>query len=351
MGDPSKESLLLPFGIPPETSRLVRIAHGFINETYAVETPQGTSFILQQLNPSVFQDYRGIMENLQKALPYLHAPGYQKLVLFPTLEGNSFYTDEEGRPWRVLNYIQDSYSIDASDRPGIAAEAGHIIGRFHQLVAPANPEDFIPVLPRFHDLAHRIGQLQDARKKADPDRLQKASNTLLVCEELIREYGELALDGMPIRLCHNDTKLSNILFRKADDKALCLIDLDTLMPGFLLYDLGDALRTLVNPQPEDDPHPRKIHTNLDMFRAFVEGLRDSGLEMTPGEEESLDYATAYMCLLHGVRALTDYFLGDVHYRVRYPDQNLVRATNLLGTARSATENREALQKIRKEVFT
>ncbi len=350
MGDLSRKSLLIPFGIPPETSRLVRIAQGFINETYAVETAEGKSYILQQINPSVFSNFEGIMQNIQRALPLLKAPDYEPLELIPTLEGKPLFTDTEGSPWRVFRYISNSYSVDATDNPEMAAEAGRIIGRFHQLVSKADPAEFIHVLPRFHDLEYRVGQLRDACQVADKDRRQKAADVLEISESLIAQCRLLPLSDMPVRLCHNDTKLSNILFDINDNRALCLIDLDTLMPGLLLYDTGDALRTLLNPLPEDHPNPGEFRFEAGLFPAFLEGLKESNLQMTREERESLPYSTAYMSLLHGIRALSDYLQGDLYYRVRYPEANLARATNLFQTSGKVLESFEALDSIRKKIL-
>lgn len=341
-------SLLAPFGINPGTAELVRLTQGYINQTYAVDTPRGREFILQQINPSVFPDIAGLMRNLRRALPFLQASDYRALELLETQEGTALIRDPRGRPWRVFRYIPDSTTFEATDQPGIASEAGRIIGRFHQLTSAARPGDFIEVLPRFHHLGYRLNALERAGKTADAERSVRASDALALAGKLADACRDIPFEQIPVRLCHNDTKLSNILFNSRDNRALCLIDLDTLMPGYLTYDLGDALRTLLQPLPENHPEPGAIRIQPEMFQAFLSGLRSSGLHMTQEEKEALPLAAVYMPLLHGVRALTDYLIGDVYYRTEVPDENLIRGQNLLHTARAVLDRQKLLEGIQKD---
>ncbi|NND15173.1 MAG: phosphotransferase, partial [Eudoraea sp.] len=137
----------------------------------------------------------------------------------------------------------------------------------------------------------------------------------------------------PIRICHNDTKLSNLLFHTENDTALCLVDLDTLMPGYFYFDFGDLSRTVLDPKDEESREPLREKLDLSLLRALLNGVESSGVHLTKTEKDSLAYGMVLMPFLHGIRGLTDYLLGDPYYQVRYPDQNLIRAHNLISYAR------------------
>jgi serine/threonine protein kinase len=153
--------------------------------------------------------------------------------------------------------------------------------------------------------------------------------------------------NLPIRVCHNDTKLNNILFSE-EKKALCLIDLDTLMPGLLLYDFGDAVRTLANPAPEEETELSKIDFSIEMFAAFAEGMALNRSVFSSDEIKSLSLGPVYMPFLHGLRAYTDFLMGNPYYKVTYPDQNLDRARSLIHFARLAREHDTEMQKTLQE---
>jgi hypothetical protein len=227
----------------------------------------------------------------------------------------------------------------------MAFEAGRIIGRFHQLISSVPARDLHVTLEGFHNLELRTRQLEDALKTGVPGRIQKAKALLGLSGKLTGLCHEIPLESLPLRPCHNDTKLSNILFEKGSEKALCLIDLDTLMPGHLLYDFGDAARTLLNPVAETDARGRKPTLVLPMFEAFVQGWRASGLAMEKEEATWICHGVVLMPTLHGIRALADYLSGDRYYQTTYPEQNLDRAAGMLEFASLAAERLPEMQEV------
>jgi Ser/Thr protein kinase RdoA (MazF antagonist) len=248
----------------------------------------------------------------------------------------------------LYRYIAGSRTLESASEPRIACEAGRILGRFHQLAEAVPASSLHPTLPRFHDLGWRLEQLREAEHQGLAARRESTASWIALAHELAALCAGIPWAQMPLRICHNDTKLSNILFDAGSDRALCLIDLDTLMPGYLLYDVGDAVRTLMNPLPEDHPDWEAIRTRPELFRAFVQGLRQSGLRLEAPERDALPYGVVLMPLLHGIRALADYLQGDRYYKTAYPGQNRVRACNLLQFAHRASEQLDTLRQICRE---
>ena len=323
---------LAHFGVDGIETGLERVAEGYINETYRVTLKGTPAYILQKINSTVFPQPGQVMENLLMMLPFLQGPGYTPLKLEPTKKGTPWLETDQGEIWRLFQYIPNSGTLDGTENPGISREAGRILGCFHQLVSGAPVEKLYTPLPRFHDLGWRTRQLEASIASGIQERVREAGPELTLSRGLIAFCRDIPISELPIRICHNDTKLSNILFDLETESALCLIDLDTLMPGCILYDFGDAARTLLNPLPESSRSGKGIRVNLRMFDAFVRGWRESGLPLEPAEWRWLAHGVVLMPTLHGIRALADHLSGDRYYRTTFPGQNLVRAKNLLGFA-------------------
>jgi len=337
--------ILAQFGISGAGISLETLTQGYINETFRVRTPKGGGFVLQRINPVVFPKPELLMANLEMVLPLLQAPGYRGLKLRQNREGNTSIKDDGGGLWRVFHYIPDSASFTRAESLQMAGEAGRIVAVFHLLVSPLPPESLQVPLPDFHNIHLRMDQLKAAIAEAPAGRSQKCPGLIEQAEALYDFCREIPFKSLPLRVCHNDTKLSNILFDTHTGKALCLIDLDTLMPGHLLCDFGDAARGLIAARPEDGKSRNTTDTELKRFKAFVKGWKESGLKMQPVEIRWLCHGVVLMPALHGIRALTDYLCGDRYYKVAYPEQNRDRAGALLQTARTAQKALGRMQEI------
>ena len=323
------ELALKAFGISSTKFQAELLEQGLINNTYKVLLPAGNGLIVQRINPVVFSNALPLMQNIARVLPKLSGPDYTELKLLSGTDGNPWFVDKGGSYWRAFNYIPGSSTFQQSSDKAIAGESGQIIGQFHQLVSDIPLKDIHITLPDFHNLNIRMEQLQASLSAARPERLADSLKWRELAGKLSRFCEAIPFDELPVRLCHNDTKLSNILFDSASGKALCLIDLDTLMPGYLLYDFGDAGRCLVLGSETIAMDQNGASFDLDLFEAFYTGLIRSGMELSTIERQTLPWGLVLMPLLHGVRALTDYLQNDLYYKTGFPGENLRRAARLL----------------------
>ena len=337
--------ILKQFGISGAGISLETLTQGYINDTFRVHTPQGDGYVLQRINPVVFPEPGVLMANLEMVLPLLQGPGYRGLKLQQTTKGKTSVKDAGEGLWRVFNYIPDSASYNQAETLQMAREAGRIVAVFHHLVSALPPQALQVPLPGFHDIHARVTQLKTAISGAPAERSQKCSTLITQAEALYGFCRQIPFETLPLRVCHNDTKLSNILYDTHSGKALCLIDLDTLMPGYLLYDFGDAARGLIGARPENGKSPKATDTELRRFEAFAKGWKESGLKMQSGEKQWLCHGVVLMPALHGIRALTDYLSGDRYYKVAYPEQNRDRAIALLHTAQTIQKSLGRMQEI------
>ena len=340
-------ALLGHFAIPKKQYGFRPLTDGYINDTFLVKEGHTPLYILQRVNHLVFPNVAGLMGNVQKALGQLQAPDYQNIILVATVDGQFYYRKEapELGFWRLMTYIDGSTAYNTTRNPNIAKEAGRIIGKFHLLLQPTNRSDYVDTIPRFHDLSLRKNQFNTAFAQASHDKLEIAKNAIQFANETLVKLESMQLEGLPIRICHNDTKLNNILFSKETDKALCLIDLDTLMRGHFHFDFGDAVRTIVNTAPEDEQDHQKITFERDLFNAFVEGLAANGPFLTETEIKALPLGAVLMPFLHGIRALTDYLNNNIYYKVAYENQNLDRCLSLFDFTKKALAQENFMEQL------
>ena len=340
-------ALLGHFDIPKKKYGFRPLTDGYINDTFLVNEGQTPLYILQRVNHFVFPNVAGLMGNVQKALDQLQAPDYQNIILVATVDGRFYYRKEapELGFWRLMTYIDGSIAYNTTRNPKIAKEAGRIIGKFHLLLQSANGSDYVDTIPKFHDLGLRKSQFNKALAQASPDKLKIAKNAIRFANETLVKLDSMQLEGLPIRICHNDTKLNNILFSKETDKALCLIDLDTLMRGHFHFDFGDAVRTIVNTAHEDEQDHQKITFEHDLFTAFVEGLAVNGPFLTEMEIKALPLGAVLMPFLHGIRALTDYLNNNIYYKVAYENQNLDRCLSLFDFTKKVLNKVEFISEV------
>ncbi|MGB5189660.1 phosphotransferase enzyme family protein [Robiginitalea sp.] len=349
--DPTQPlEILSQFGISGAGISLESLTQGYINDTFRVHTPKGDGFVLQRINRAVFPKPELLMANLEEVLPLLEAPGYRGLKLQQNTEGGTSVKDAGGSLWRVFHYIPDSASYTRAETLQMAREAGRIVATFHILVTPLPPDTLQVPLPGFHDIHLRFTQLKAAISTAAAQRKEKCTALIAQAQALYAFCRHIPFSDLPLRVCHNDTKLSNILFDTRSSKALCLIDLDTLMPGHLLYDFGDGARGLISDSPENGKTQKTAGADLERFGAFVKGWKDSGLNMEPLERQWLCHGVVLMPALHGIRALADYLCGDRYYKVAYPEQNRDRAGQLLQTAQTAQKALGPMQEIVKNMW-
>jgi hypothetical protein len=308
---------------------------GHINKTYRVTTTK-RRYILQTINHFLFPDVDKLMSNIRLISEFCQEtvrkrkgdPARECLTLVSTNEGQSYFFDGS-TSWRMFLYIEDSVCYQKAEDPKIFYESAVAFGRFASMLAGFDASLLYEVLPRFHDTTMRYEQLQDAirndvkdrRKNVMPE-IEFAKNHAELCP-LIAE--RLKNGFLPLRVVHNDTKLNNVLFDSRSGKSLAVIDFDTIMPGSLCYDFGDAIRYGCNTADEDEQDQRRVHFSLEAFEAFAKGyLSALGNTITQEEKALLAPSAILITYENGMRFLTDYLQGDTYYHTTRPEQNLDR---------------------------
>ncbi len=338
------KSILKNFQIPDLSYEFEIISNGFINDTYLVSNNGDPIYILQRINTNVFTNINSLIKNLDLVLPLLQHNAYETITLAKTDSGESFYNEGASNVWRLMTFIKDSVVFNTTTDPEIAFEAGRIIGLFHKILDNFEVDQLEDTLPKFHSISLRHDQFKEVYERAEKERIISAQKAITFVEENISMLKKINADELPIKVCHNDTKLNNILFSK-NKKSLCLIDLDTIMRGTFLYDFGDAIRTIANSAVEDEKDLSIINFSLEMFESFVEGLADNGNFLTQKEKELLPLGAVLMPFLHGIRALTDYLDNNRYYKVSYETQNLDRSYSLFRFAQLAIDNQSQMAEI------
>ncbi len=304
--------------------------NGHIQLTYLVET-QKKSFILQKINTKVFTKPELLIKNhllLQNHIKSSENQEYLIPELINTVEGNNYFSDAEHGFWRLTNYIENSCSLEKTETSSQALEAGKAYGWFVKSLEKADINLFEEPIPDFHNLSLRLKQFEDAVKANIAERRDLIKPEIEFFLE--RKTFFLSLENdiksgkIPIRIVHNDTKINNVLFE--DNKAKAVIDLDTVAAGTVLFDYGDALRTIANNSVEDEENTDKIIFNWDYFCSFTDGyLRKTNGILTPSEKENLHKAPLLMTYIIGIRFLSDYLNGDIYFKTSKIAHNLGRA--------------------------
>tara|TARA_R100001369_G_scaffold92776_2_gene139760 strand:- start:1821 stop:2894 length:1074 start_codon:yes stop_codon:yes gene_type:complete len=343
--------LLQNFSIDRKTYEFQGINQGYINDTYLVLDNQYPLYILQRVNHNVFKDVHGLMGNIANAFQHLEDENYTAIELLKTESDNSYYKDEKTGYWRLMSYINNTTAYDNAKDTNIAFEAGRVVGKFHQLLAEASLDKFVDTIPNFHNLPLREKQFEESIQSAKAEKLETAKNAISFAKETLEKLKILDNSKLPLRVCHNDTKLNNILFSKEDNKALCLIDLDTIMKGYFYFDFGDAIRTVANTAAEDEQDHDKITFERPLFEAFIKGLESNGPFLTKEEIDLLPWGAVFMPFIHGLRALTDYLNDNIYYKVSYENQNLDRCLSLFSFTNKALQEIEYMTQVVKEGLT
>ncbi|MGO4920020.1 phosphotransferase enzyme family protein [Maribacter spongiicola] len=335
----SIQKILIEFKLNGSSLHWTPLTNGLINDTYLVTEEDGQQYILQKVNTQVFKNASILMDNIQFALPVLKADDYSQITFLNTTTGaNHLIQDSDF--WRMMTFISNSTTYNTTTETSIAFEAGRIIGKFHHLLQHTDNELFKDTLPNFHNLAFRTQEFQEALQNAETQKKEIADVAIKKAQSFLKELQHLNTNSLPVRICHNDTKLNNILFSKSTKKALCLIDLDTIMKGYFFYDFGDAIRTVVNNAPEDEQNHELINFDESLFKAFVDGLAANSSFLTAADKDNLPLGAIFMPFIHGLRALTDYLNNNKYYKVTYENQNLDRCSSLFYFAEKALKKKD-----------
>ena len=338
--DPELAHVVSQFTIVGNVESIEPYGDGHINVTYLVVTSQAR-YILQKMNTTVFPDTAHLMRNIELVTGFLREQHQETLDIVPTRDGASYYTDEHGA-WRIYKFIEGTISYNLVDDPLIFERAGAAFGAFQLRLAQFDASELTETIEHFHDTPKRFRDFQ-AAVAADP--LGRASGVQQEIEFYLAHAGEyseimdaLADGSVPLRVTHNDTKLNNILMDAKTGEPRAIIDLDTVMPGSMLFDFGDSIRFGASTGLEDERDLSKVHFSLPLFRAYANGfLSQVGSSATECELELMPMSAKMMTMECGMRFLGDYLLGDVYFATKYPEHNLVRTHTQMQLVREMEE--------------
>ena len=319
-----------------------RFGEGHINDTFRVSVsgPAGGSrrVILQRVSPVAFKEPGKLMENIVNVTGYLGReieklggdPSRETLSVIRTRDGSSAVTDSEGGVWRAFPFVEGTVCYQSAETPELFAASGRAFGRFQRLLRDYPAHTLHETIPRFHDTENRLRNLKNA-VAADP--LGRAQGCRADIEFMLAREKDCSValqaqrDGvLPLRVTHNDTKLNNVLMDEKTGKALCVIDLDTVMPGLVINDFGDSIRFGANHSAEDEPDLSKVNLDVELFETYTAAfLGEAGEALTGAEIRYLPWGAKLMTLECGIRFLTDYLEGDSYFHISRPGQNLDRA--------------------------
>ena len=333
---------------------------GHINETYAATYDQAgrdVRYIHQRINSHVFGQPERLMDNVARVLAHAAvrlegAPDASRrtLTLVPARDGRPYVVDDEGAVWRTYLFIERARTYDIVETTAQAEAAARAFGQFQALVADLPGARLHDTIPDFHHTRRRFDAFM-AAVQADPcNRAAHARHEIALAlareADVDRLLAAAATGTLPERVTHNDTKLNNVMIDEATGEALCVVDLDTTMPGLVAYDFGDMVRTATNAAAEDEPDRSRVRSQPEMFEALARGyLATAGPFLTPAEIESLAFGGQLIALEQAIRFLGDYLQGDTYYRVRRPEHNLQRARAQFALVQSIEQQREAYERI------
>ena len=319
----------------------VRFGSGHINDTFCVHTQPGEDpcrrFILQRISPSAFHHPEQVMANIAGVTSHLKKeiaaqggdPERETLSLCQARDGRCFYTDPEGGAWRVYPFLEGTMCLQSADTPERFAASARAFGKFQRMLKDYPADTLYETIPHFHDTEARLAKLKEV-VAADPmGRVKDVGPELAFvaaregdCSVVLQA---LRSGELPLRVTHNDTKLNNVLLDRTTGEAVCVIDLDTVMPGLSINDFGDSIRFGANHCAEDETDLDKVNFDLNLFDAYTRGFLE-GAEgaFTPAELDYLPWGARLITLECGIRFLTDYLEGDKYFRIHRPGQNLDR---------------------------
>lgn len=309
---------------------------GHINDTFLADSSP-YRYLLQRINHNIFKDVDGLMNNIVAVTDYLREvitkeggnPDRETLTVIRTTDDKNYYCSPEGKYYRMYIYIEDSVAYQQVENKEQFYHAAKAFGKFQNQLAGFDASRLNETIPDFHNTRARFAQLKEAIKNDKAGRLKEVQAEVEFALARENEVG-IVVDAIergeiPLRVTHNDTKLNNVLFDNKTDEAVCVIDLDTVMPGSMLYDYGDSIRFGASSGPEDEKDLDKIYCDLELFDAYTKGfLEELSDSITEKELDLLPFSARLMTYECGIRFLADYLNGDTYFKIHYPEQNLDR---------------------------
>lgn len=326
------EELFNAFDFKGEFVEISNYGNGHINDTYRVITTTN-QYIIQRINHHVFKNPNQLMHNYRLITDYLRSklimqgkdPMRETLTIVPTKDGKDYYQSQDKNYYRAIVFIKNCICLDTITGPEDFYQTGLAFGNFQTLLKDFEASQLYETIPNFHNTPKRFEDFLTVLKQADPKRIQEAKPEIDFILGHQKETNALYEANLPLRVTHNDTKLNNILFDKQTKKPLCIIDLDTIMPGFVANDFGDGIRSGATYSAEDEQDLEKVTLDLTLYEAFLDGFIQGGKScLTKEEIISLPNGAKTITLEQAIRFLTDYLDGDHYYKTAYENHNLIR---------------------------
>lgn len=362
------EEIIKNFNIDGEYIGYYLSNDGHINNTFVLEFDDGLgkikSYLLQLINTNVFKNPDELMENIVGVTEYLRKivvdnggdPERECLNVYFTSDGKPYYRDADGNCWRCYNFITGAHSCHSIDDPETFANAARAFGKFQCLLADYPSETLHETIPNFHNTLSRFADFEKAvsdNVAGRADSVRDEIDFVLARRDDAGVLVKLLEKGkLPLRVTHNDTKLNNVMFDNETDEGICVIDLDTVMPGLSLYDFGDSIRFGANTAAEDEKDLSKVSLSLPLYREYTAGyLSTAGQSLTPTEVEYLPFSAKLMTFECGMRFLTDYLNGDTYFRIAYDDHNLDRCRTQFRLVEDMERKMENMKAITQEIYS
>ncbi|MDB6018346.1 MAG: hypothetical protein JWR19_2835 [Pedosphaera sp.] len=349
-------ALVRHFQIHGELLSVEPYGSGHINDTYcAIFDQSGTPvrYVLQRINHHIFKNPVALMENVERVTSHIGKKlagaadfGRRVLTLIATRAGRPYHRDEQGNHWRAYHFIEKARSYEAVESTQQAFEAAKAFGHFQKLLADLPAPRLHDTIPDFHHTPKRFGMLETAiaADAANRARWAKAEIEFALRHKSIS--GVLLEAGLPERVAHNDTKFNNVMLDDTTGEGICVIDLDTVMPGLALYDFGDMVRTATSPAKEDERDLTKVEMQFPMFEALVRGyLASAAAFLTKGEKQQLAFSGKLITFEIGIRFLTDYLAGDTYFKVHREGHNLDRCRTQFKLVESIEQQEGKMNKL------
>jgi thiamine kinase-like enzyme len=359
------EAIIDKFAIEGKVDKVDPFGNGHINDTFHIlNSVEGCpDYLLQRVNHEVFKDVPGMMNNIWQVTEHINKKNdvtenrsekQETLKLVKTKAGELYSKKEDGSFWRVFDFKKGLKSYDLVETPEQAYEGAKAFGLFFKLLSDFPAEKLTDTIPNFHNIILRLETLKDVIKKYPKGRsleVQEEIKFVFSIAEQMCQIETLKNDGViPLRVTHNDTKFNNVLL-SPDYKGICVIDLDTVMPGVVHYDFGDGIRTGTTTAEEDEADLNLVQFDINKYEAFAAGYLEKTREiLSPVEVENLGISGALFAYIMGVRFLTDYISHDVYYKIGYPSQNINRARCQFELTRKILERLPELNQIAQQKY-
>ena len=349
-------SITRQFEIPGEFSTAVTYGNGHINDSYCVvfnHDRAATRSLVQRINHNVFCNPVALMENIQRVTTYLAScvagePDSERrvLTLIPSRDGKSWHRDPEGNYWRAYRFIGDARTFDTVQSPEQAYQAAKAFGRFQQMLASLPAPRLLDTIPDFHHTPKRFHALEHAIAEDAANRAIHAKQEIDFALAHQPIVSRLLDANLPERVTHNDTKFNNVMLDDETGEGICVIDLDTVMPGLAPYDFGDMVRTTTSPAKEDEQDLSKVQMQFPMYEALLRGyLASAGEFLTKAEKQLLAFSGKLITFEIGVRFLTDYLNGDTYFKVHRQGHNLDRCRTQFALVKSIEQQEEQMNRL------